>query len=34
MAASFASQADLGEKVISFTLLSENAWAYTIPIQG
>ncbi|NCW82185.1 MAG: MBL fold metallo-hydrolase, partial [Betaproteobacteria bacterium] len=29
MAASFASQADLGEKVISFTRLSENAWAYT-----
>ena len=29
MAASFASQADLGDKVISFTQLSENAWAYT-----
>jgi len=29
MAASFASQADLGDKLISFTQLSENAWAYT-----
>lgn len=29
MSASFASQADLSDKVISFTQLSENAWAYT-----
>ena len=29
MTASFASQADLSEKLISFTQLSENAWAYT-----
>ncbi|NCW34367.1 MAG: MBL fold metallo-hydrolase, partial [Betaproteobacteria bacterium] len=29
MTAAFASQADLDDKVISFTQLSENAWAYT-----
>jgi len=29
MTASFASQADLSDKVITFTQLSENAWAYT-----